>query len=80
MLVRNGYCYVPETEMRTLLHFMFKSLLTQNLAHTAKILPNLDEDDRLIKMLSDLDKRYTGTEDFSGSDGQQACVKPEMIR
>ena len=79
VLVSKGYCYVPETEMRTLLHFMFKSLLTQNLALTAKTLPNLDEDDRLIKMLSDLDRRYTGTEDFLSSDGQQACVKPEMI-
>ena len=58
---------------------MFKSLLTQNLSLTAKALPNLDEDDRLIKMLSELDRRYTGEEDFAAN-GEQANVKPEMIR
>ena len=80
MLVSKGYCYVPETEMRTLLHFMFKSLLTQNLPLTSKALPNLDEDDRLIRMLSELDRKYTGEEDFSAGNGEQAHIKPEMIR
>ena len=80
VLVYNGFCYVPETEMRTLLHFMFKSLLTQNLALTAKTLPNLDEDERLIKMLHDLDRRYTGSDDFSSVDGEQSCCKIEDIR
>ena len=79
VLISDGYCYVPASEMRTLLHFMFKSLLTQNLSLTAKALPNLDEDDRLIKMLSELDRRYTGGEDFSAN-GEHANVKPEMIR
>ena len=80
VLISQGYCYVPVSEMRILLHFMFKSLLTQNLALTAKVLPNLDEDDRLIKMLSDLDRRYTGEEDFSNCNGEQPSIKPEMIR
>jgi len=79
VLISQGYCYVPVSEMRILLHFMFKSLLIQNLALTAKVLPNLDEDDRLIRMLSDLDRRYTGDEDFSNCDGEQPSVKPEMI-
>jgi len=78
VLVRNGMCFVPDTEMSTLLAFMFKSLLTQNLAYTAKILPNLDEDERLIKMLSDLDRRYTGSDDFSGEASD--VVTPEMIK
>ena len=80
VLISQGYCYVPVSEMRILLHFMFKSLLIQNLALTAKVLPNLDEDDRLIRMLSDLDRRYTGDEDFSNCDGEQPSIKPEMIR
>jgi len=79
VLISQGYCYVPVSEMRILLHFMFKSLLIQNLALTAKVLPNLDEDDRLIRMLSDLDRRYTGDEDFSNCDGEQPSIKPEMI-
>ena len=32
------------------------------MALTSKILPNLDEDDRLTRMLSELDKRYTGAD------------------
>ena len=79
VLVKNGFCYVPESEMITLLAWMFKSLLTQNLALTAKTLPNLDEDDRLVRMLGDLDKRYTGTDKFCNGDGQ-CSVKPEMIK
>ena len=59
---------------------MFKSLLTTNLPLTSKALPNLDEDDRLIKMLSDLDRRYTGQDDFSTGDGEKAHIKPEMIK
>ena len=31
VLISQGYCYVPVSEMRILLHFMFKSLLTQNI-------------------------------------------------
>ena len=80
VLISQGFCFVPASEMRTLLHFMFKSLLTQNLALTAKVLPNLDEDDRLIRMLADLDKRYTGEEDFSNCNGEQPTIKPEQIR
>ena len=80
VLISQGYCYVPATEMRTLLHHMFKSLLTQNLPLTAKALPNLDEDDRLVKMLADLDRRYTGEEDFTTENGEKAVLKPEMIK
>lgn len=83
VLVVGGLCYVPETEMRAILGLMFKSLLIQNLALTAKTLPNLDEDDRLVRMLSDLDRRYTaGGSGAEGSLFQQdgASVTPEMIR
>ena len=44
-----GQCFVPISDIQHLLTFQFKSLLTQNIALTAKILPNLDEDDRLIR-------------------------------
>ena len=57
-----GQCFVPISDIQHLITFQFKSLLTQNVALTSKILPNLDEDDRLTRMLSELDKRYTGAD------------------
>ena len=72
-----GQCYVPIVDIQLLLTFKFKSLLTQNVAMTSKILPNLDEDDRLIRMLSELDKRYTGA-DYT--ENNTDTVRPEQIK
>ena len=73
--LRGGNCFVPISDLQHLLVFRFKTLLTQNVAKTAKILPNLDEDDRLVKMLSELDKRYTGADytDNANSDTIRYC-------
>ncbi len=46
VFIKDGQCYVPQADLQHLLTYMFKSLLTHNVAMTAKILPNLDEDDR----------------------------------
>ena len=64
-------------DIQHLLTFKFKSLLTQNVAMTSKILPNLDEDERLIRMLSELDKRYTGA-DYT--DNNTDVVRPEQVK
>ena len=79
VFIKSGMCYVPQSDIVTLLSWIFKSLLQQNLALTAKTLPNLDEDDRLVRMLSDLDRRYTGS-DYSVKEGSKDVVKPEMIQ
>ena len=73
-----GEAFVPINDLQHLLIFQFKSLLTQNVALTAKILPNLDEDDRLVRMLSELDKRYTGA-DYSDQ-GNLDSIRPEQIK
>ena len=70
---------MPISDIQHLLTFQFKSLLTQNIALTAKILPNLDEDDRLIRMLSELDKRYTGA-DYTLDKNSKDTIKPEQIK
>ena len=70
---------MPISDIQHLLTFQFKSLLTQNIALTAKILPNLDEDDRLIRMLSELDKRYTGA-DYTVDKNSKDTIKPEQIK
>ncbi|CAB4068170.1 PRI2 [Lepeophtheirus salmonis] len=71
-----GFVYVPDSEIISLLNWTFKSLLTQNLVLTCKTLPNLDEDERLVKMLNDLDKRYVG-KDYSNVASDR--VLPEHI-
>ena len=78
VFLRGGECYVPISDLQHLLVFKFKSLLTLNVANLAKILPNLDEDERLVKMLSELDKRYTGA-DYSDNTNTDS-IKPEQIK
>lgn len=78
VFLRGGECYVPISDLQHLLVFKFKSLLTLNVANLAKILPNLDEDERLVKMLSELDKRYTGA-DYSDNTNMDS-IKPEQIK
>lgn len=76
--VSKGFCYVPDTEIVILVSWIFKSLLQQGLLLTYKVLPNLDEDERLTKVLLDLDKRYTGR-DFNETDSDLS-VTPDMIK
>ena len=78
VFIYEGQCYVPIVDIQHLLTFKFKSLLTQNVAMTSKILPNLDEDERLIRMLSELDKRYTGAD--YGTDNNTDVVRPEQVK
>ncbi len=79
VLVVGGFCYVPDSEMVTLVAWIFKSLLTQALLFANKMLPALNEDERMVQVLGDLDKRYTGA-DYSTQEGDGPVVKPEMIR
>lgn len=76
--LENGIAYVPDSEMKTLLTSHFKNLLSRNLALTTKTLPNLEEDDRLVKMLAEMDKRYTG-DDYSANNNTDV-VTAEMVR
>lgn len=51
VFVRGGDCFVPQDEMVTLVTWLFKSTLNKALVYTSKILPNLDEDDRLLQVM-----------------------------
>ena len=42
------------------------------------MLPQVSEDERLVQVLCDLDRRYTGA-DFTSKEGENS-VKPEMIK
>ena len=77
-IVRNGWAYVPDVEMITLISWIFKSHLNQALVFTNKILPNLDEDDRLLKVLGDLDRRYTG-QDYGNKENDDVVTPGEIL-
>jgi len=53
-------------------------LVLQALVFTNKMLPSLNEDERMVQVLGDLDKRYTGS-DYSANEGDGQVATPEMI-
>ena len=72
--VTNGYCLVPDTEMVTLVAWIFKSLLSQALLVTKNMLPQLNADERMVQVLSDF--QNTNTEnDFKVCD-KMTVIKP----
>ncbi|KAK3863156.1 hypothetical protein Pcinc_031033 [Petrolisthes cinctipes] len=79
VLVRGGFAYVPDTDLVTLVTTAFRANLSQALASTNRALPQLEDDERLVRLLQDFDKRYTGS-DYSqrkGTDGPR--ITPDII-
>ncbi|KZT58067.1 DNA primase, large subunit [Calocera cornea HHB12733] len=70
----NGWAYVPSREQSTLVFQEFQTRLEHTLEMTAKALPRLDEDDRLMPVLEHLSRgflagvpsEYVGPEDDFG--------------
>eukprot|EP00842_Homolaphlyctis_polyrhiza_P006472 jgi/Hompol1/6826/HPOL_000294-RA len=58
VLVIAGSAFVPEHERSTLIVNAFRDALAENLLATAKSLPRLDEQDRLIPILNSLSSQY----------------------
>jgi len=77
VLVRAGFAYIPREELMSLVVGVFRSNLSHNLVLTCRALPVLEEDKRLINLLQNLDKRYTG-EDFGASKTGDR-VSPQMV-
>merc|ERR1719193_2295135 len=77
VLVRAGFAYIPREEIMSLVVGVFRSQLSHNLVLTCRALPVLEEDKRLVNLLQNLDKRYTG-EDF-GSNKSGDRVTPQQV-
>merc|ERR1719193_1338136 len=77
VLVRAGFAYIPREEIMSLVVGVFRSQLSHNLVLTCRALPVLEEDRRLVNLLQNLDKRYTG-EDF-GSNKSGDRVTPQQV-
>ncbi|KAK4700482.1 DNA primase large subunit, partial [Phenoliferia sp. Uapishka_3] len=59
VFIHRGQAYVPIREELSLVSAEFTSRLSRNLEMTAKALPRLDEDDRLLPILSHLSMGFT---------------------
>jgi len=77
VLVRAGAAYIPREELMSLVVGVFRQQLSHNLVLTCRALPALEEDRRLVSLLQNMDKRYTG-EDF-GANKSGDRVTPDQV-
>eukprot|EP00041_Stephanoeca_diplocostata_P015417 m.294251 g.294251 ORF g.294251 m.294251 type:complete len:527 (+) comp20029_c0_seq1:107-1687(+) len=69
--VEKGFAYVPKHDILSIIVGAFRANLSAALTTTSKALPNLEEDSRLLPMLSNLSKQYLGN-DYSNGAGSKA--------
>ncbi|CAL4145405.1 unnamed protein product, partial [Meganyctiphanes norvegica] len=79
VFIKEGFAYVPDTELATLVTAAFRAKLSQALAVTNRALPQLEDDDRLMRLLQDFDKRYTGSDYAVKKTGSGLSISPSMI-
>ncbi|KAJ3180026.1 hypothetical protein HDU87_002249 [Geranomyces variabilis] len=58
VFVKDGWAYVPERDQPVLIAGAYKAHLTAALEATAKAVPRMDEDDRLVPVLASISKQY----------------------
>jgi len=77
VLVRGGFAYIPREELLSLVVGVFRSRLSHNLVLTGRALPVLEEDDRLVSMIQNLDKRYTG-DDYAAAKNSDKVLPAQI--
>mmetsp|Transcript_3262 Transcript_3262/g.7999 ORF Transcript_3262/g.7999 Transcript_3262/m.7999 type:complete len:523 (+) Transcript_3262:26-1594(+) len=68
--IEAGYAYVPKSDIASIIVGAFRAQLSGALTATSKALPSLEEDTRLLPMLTNLSKQYLGSE--YGNTGNKA--------
>ncbi|KAL4235810.1 DNA primase large subunit [Mactra antiquata] len=76
--LHKGHAYVAYDDMISLLIGVYREHLSQALAITARAIPHLEEDERLLPMLSGLSKRYLGS-DYDVKKSTVGQVTADMI-
>merc|ERR1719278_289372 len=77
VLIKGGMAYIPSSELLSLVVGVFRAKLSHNLVLTCRALPVLEDDTRLVSLVQNLDKRYTG-EDY-GSSKTAGRVMPQEV-
>lgn len=83
VFVLGGWAYVPVSLQMSLVLAEFSSRLMKGLEMTAKALPRLDEDDRLLPVLDHLSTGFTGVLSSNyklPEDGNGELVTAEMVK
>lgn len=57
--LKQGYAYIPSTLQLNLLSIEFQELLSRNLLRTFQSVPRLEEDDRLLPLLTNLSHNFS---------------------
>ncbi|KAI9483560.1 MAG: eukaryotic and archaeal DNA primase, large subunit-domain-containing protein [Benjaminiella poitrasii] len=79
--VKGGKAYVPLNDQINLVMMEFKNHLSRALEATSKLLPRLEEDDRLKPILLNVEKQYTGKtyDDFVVTNGNISAKDVEPL-
>ncbi|CAO1614657.1 unnamed protein product [Sympodiomycopsis kandeliae] len=88
VFLRGGVAWVPMREQASLVHAEFTSRLNKDLLQTARSLPQLDEDDRLMPLLKHLSLGFLAgvSSDYNasstslvGEDGEAVQIRADMV-
>jgi DNA primase large subunit len=88
VFLRGGVAWVPMREQASLVFAEFSNRLNKELEYTARSLPRLDEDDRLLPLLSHLSLGFLAgvSSDYNststslvGEDGEAIQIRAEMV-
>lgn len=86
--LRGGVAWVPMREQASLVYAEFTSRLNKDLVNTARSLPQLDEDDRLLPLLKHLSLGFlagvssdynTSSTSLVGEDGEAVQIRADMV-
>ncbi|KAK3090826.1 hypothetical protein FSP39_014955, partial [Pinctada imbricata] len=78
VFLSRGYAFVPRDDLVSIVITHYRTQLSHALAMTSRALPHLEEDNRLLPMLSGLSKRYLG-EDYGTKKNNAGQVTADMI-
>ena len=77
--VEAGKAFIPSSELLSLVVGVFRSSLSRDLVLTCRALPVLEDDTRLVNMITNLDKRYTGDDYSTKTAGRVMPVEIEGL-
>lgn len=67
VFVQAGYSYIPRSSVVDIMKGQFRAKLSKALLESARALPHLNEDDRILPMLKSLESAYLGKSDYSST-------------
>jgi DNA primase large subunit len=68
--LKNGFAYIGSRDQISFVVHAFKQHLIHQLELTSRLLPTLDEDERLLPVLTNMSKQYLGRDTFNQVNGK----------